>query len=321
MTTYILRRFLAAVLTIWVVVTVVFAMLDIIPGDPALLILGPDSAPRPEALEAVRTRLGLDRPFHERYWSYVSGLVRLDLGNSLYDGRPVSEEIGRRLPRTLNLIAAAMTIAVVVGLPLGIGAALVRGRPLDLFLGNFIALGLSTPVYVIGVALLAVFSVYLGWLPSAGYVAPSDDLIGHLRSLAMPAATLAISIVPVVARIARSSFLEILSADFIRTARGKGVSNVGVLFHHALRPAVSPVVTIVGIQVGTLIGGSVVVEYIFVYPGISSMILQSMARRDYPMIQGALIVVAVGFVLINFVVDFVYTLLDPRISLSGGGDA
>lgn len=313
MTTFIVRRLLVAIVQLLVVVTLVFFLLYLLPGDPVLVILGSEGATDATAVAAVRERLGLDRPLWRQYLGWLGDLSRLDLGVSLLDGTPVWRDIAARLPRTLELVGIAVGLGAIFGVLLGTLAALRRGGLADWTLVTFTTLGISVPVYVIGSLAILVFALQLGWLPTSGFRAFSVDPVEHVRRLIMPALTLSIAPTAIITRMMRSSLLEVLRADYVRTARAKGLAPVRVLAFHAIRTSLIPIVTVIGLQLGTLIGGSVLVEHVFNWPGISSLLIAAIHRRDYGVVQGVIVVTASLFILINLLVDLAYGALDPRI--------
>ncbi|HLJ58206.1 MAG TPA: ABC transporter permease [bacterium] len=318
---YTSRRIVTAVILLWVVVTLVFAFLHLLPGDPVFIILGSESgaqAPSPEQVTAVRHALGLDRPVPVQYGLWLGRLARFDLGTSLYDSTSVTVDILARLPTSLQLIAVAVALAVAAGVLLGITAARRRGTWIDVVLSVVLAGGLSIPVFVIGTLAVLVFGVELRWVPIGGFVPFTRDPAAYLRQLALPATTLAFSLLGVVGRITRGSVLEVMHQDYVRTARAKGAGEVRVLVRHVLRTALIPIVTVVGVQFGILIGGTVLVEYIFNWPGISTLLFTAIQRRDYPTVQGIVLVTSALFILINLIVDLSYAVLDPRIRYEGG---
>jgi len=315
--TFIIKRLLIAVLQLFLVGTAVFALLHLLPGDPVLIVLGSEqTTPDPEVVEAVREKLGLNKPLHIQYIDWAKGVVQGDLGDSLVDNSPVAEKIAARLPRTMQLVTAGIILAVIIGLPLGILAALTWNTIWDRLLSLFGAAGISLPVYVAGTLLVLVFAIELDWLPVAGYTAPSEDLYEFFERLTLPAIALALSPAAIITRMTRSSMLEARSQDYIRTARAKGLAEYVVVIRHMLRNALIPIVTVVGLQMGTLIGGTVLVEYIFNWPGLSTLLVTSIGRRDYPIVQGVVLVSASLFILINLAVDIIYGILDPRIRVS-----
>jgi peptide/nickel transport system permease protein len=291
--TYLLRRLALSLLLLLVVATLLFFSIHLLPGDPALLILGGDAAQAtPEQLARVRARLGLDRPLAVQYASWLARAARGDLGTSMVDDRPVARDLANRLPRTLQLVVPASALAVAAGIPLG---------------------GFSMPVFVTGTLLVVVFSLTLGWLPPAGYVPFAEDPWGFLRHLALPVLALSAAPLATTMRMTRSSFLEHAALDYVRTARAKGLGERTVARRHVLRNALLPVVTVVGLQVGTMFAGAVLVEYIFSWPGLNALLLNSLGTRDYPVIQGVVLLAAALFVAVNFLTDLCYALINPRI--------
>ena len=317
---YVLRRIGTALALVWVVATLVFAFLHLLPGDPVLIILGAEGgaqAPSPAQVAAVRNALNLDQPIPAQYGRWLARLARLNLGVSLYDATAVTQNIGDRLPVSLELIGVAVGAAVLAGVTLGVTAARFRGTWTDATFSGVLAGGLSVPVFVGGTLMLLIFGVMLRWFPVGGYVTVTDDPIGHLRQLALPAVTLAFNLFGVVGRIARASVLEVIHQEYVRTARSKGLDEGRVLYRHVLRTALIPIVTVVGVQFGILIGGTVLVEYIFNWPGISTLLFTAIQRRDYPMVQGIVLVTSALFIVINLLVDLSYGLLDPRVRYEG----
>ena len=311
---YVARRCLVAAGLVWVVATLIFLLLRIIPGDPAeLLLSGGGVAPAPAAVAELRERLGLTRALHVQYLDFMGQILRGDLGTSLLDEHAVVEEVARRLPRTLELIAAASLLAVLVGLPLGVLAALRRGSAPDRILSMIASVNLSVPVFVLGTVLILVFAQTLRWVPAGGYVAFAQSPAGHLIDLLMPAATIATGLSTVVFRMVRTTVLDTLERDWVRTARAKGLPPGQVLRRHVVRNALGPVLTVLGLHMGTLLGGTVLVEYVFNWPGLSGFLVRAVEQRDYPEVQGIVLVICVIFVLLNLVVDLLYAALDPRV--------
>ncbi|MDR7420403.1 MAG: ABC transporter permease [Armatimonadota bacterium] len=312
MRAFLVRRLLSAAALVCVVATIVFFLIHLVPGDPALTIIGEEHA-TPEKLAAVRSALGLDRPLHVQYATWAAWIVRGDLGRSLVTSRPVRQDLGLRLPRTLELIAAAVGLAVVIGVPLGVVAARHHNGPLDMGASVLALVGVSAPVFVTGTLLVLAFSVQWRLLPSSGWTAVTTDPAGHAARLLMPAVVLSAGMSAVVMRMTRSSLLEVVLQDFIRTARAKGLAERRVLFRHALKNSLIPVVTVIGVQMGNLLGGSVIVEEVFAWPGVSTYLITGVSQRDYPVVQGVVLVICLAFVLINLGVDLLYGFLDPRI--------
>ncbi|WP_142846739.1 ABC transporter permease [Telmatospirillum sp. J64-1] len=311
---YVLRRAVSAVATLFAVSTLLFLLLHIVPGDPAeILLSGGGMAPSQESVEALRSQLGLDRPLWQQYVTYMGNILQGDLGNSFQDGAPIAQEIVKRLPRTLELILTAALLAVVIGMPSGLLAALRRGGFWDGLFSSVSSFGLSIPVFVTGTLLILLFSQILRLVPAGGFVSFTEDPVQHLIYLLMPAFSIAVSLTPVVFRMVRTSILEFLEKEWVRTARAKGLGERSVLVRHVVRNSLSPVVTVLGLHLGTLLGGTVLVEYVFNWPGLSGMLVQAVEQRDYPAVQGIVLVICILFVLINLCVDLLYGLLDPRV--------
>ncbi|MFM9281758.1 ABC transporter permease [Paenibacillus jiagnxiensis] len=301
------------ILQVWVVSTLVFMLIHLMPGDPAALALGTERGADAQALAEMRKTLGLDQPLLQQYISWISSFVQLDMGNSLFDQTAVSTFIAQRLPNTIELAVVSIILAVIIGVPLGIAAALKRQSFLDLLLSSTAALGISFPVYVLGAFLIILFSFQLQLLPAGGFTPFSEDPAKHIQRLALPAITLALGLAASIARMTRSSMLETLGKDYVQTHRAKGLSEWSVVFKHAFRNAIIPVVTIIGLQLGNLIGGTVLVEYLFNWPGMSTLLVNSIGNRDYPLIQGCIVVMATFFIVVNMLVDILYGLMDPRV--------
>jgi len=300
----VIRRLLLAVPVLIGVSILVFAIIRFIPGDPARAIAGVHASP--EYIEQVRRELLLDEGLHVQYFVYMSNLLRGDLGRSTFTRRPVTVELSERFPNTLVLAASAMFVASILGLSAGIISATKRYSLFDNFSMLAALIGVAAPVFWLGVMFQLLFSVNLGWLPSGG--------IGTWKHLVLPALTLGLATAALIARITRSSMLEVLGQDYITTARSKGLVERIVIYKHALKNALIPVVTVMGLQFGTLLGGAVLTETVFSWPGIGRLMVDSILARDYPVVQGAVLLLAVFFVMINLVVDVIYAFLDPRIS-------
>ncbi|MBB3006511.1 putative dipeptide ABC transporter, membrane component [Cupriavidus phytorum] len=303
MLNYFLKRVLGVIPTLLIVAVLVFLFVHLLPGDPARLAAGPeaDSA----TVELVRKDLGLDRPLHEQFVNFFSNALRGEFGNSLRTKRPVSEEIGDRFMPTLLLTVASMAWAVVFGMAIGIGSAVWRNRWPDRFGMTLAVSGISFPAFALGMLLMEVFSVQLGWLPSIG----ADSWQHYV----LPSVTLGAAVAAVMARFTRASFVEVLQEDFIRTARAKGVRETLVVAKHGLRNAMIPVVTMMGLQFGFLLGGSIVVEKVFNWPGLGRLLVDAVEMRDYPVIQAEVLLFSLEFILINLVVDMLYTVINPTI--------
>ena len=311
---YVLRRVAISIGLIWTVATLIFLVLRMIPGDPAELLLSSGGvAPDPAQVLELRERLGLEAPLLQQYASFIGQLLRLDLGTSLTDDYPVMDEIAKRLPRTIELILAATILAVAIGMPIGVVAALRRGSGMDRTLSAVASFNQSLPVFVTGTLLILVFAQQLRWVPAGGYVAFAQDPARHMTNLLMPAVTIAIGLSTVVFRMTRASVLETLDRDWVRTARAKGLAPRHVVRRHVLRNSLGPVVTVIGLQMGTLLGGTVLVEYVFNWPGLSGYLVRAVEQRNYPEVQGIVLVICALFVFLNLVVDLLYAVLDPRV--------
>jgi peptide/nickel transport system permease protein len=309
-----LRRLAISIGLVWVVATIVFLAIHLVPGDPAELLLSQGGvAPDPSAIAELRTQLGLDRPILAQYASSMSRLLHGDLGRSLQDDTSVAQEIGRRLPRTLELIGAAMLLAVAIGVPAGTAAAVHRGGIGDRIATGLSGVALSVPVFVLGTVIVFIFAQRLHWVPAGGYVAFAQSPGLHLLLLSMPAMAIAVGLAAVVFRMSRAAVLDVAGCDFVRTARAKGVAPSRILRHHVLRNALLPVVTIVALHLGSLLGGTVLVEYVFNWPGLSGLLVSAVVARDYPEVVGVVLTISVLFVALNFAVDMLYAALDPRV--------
>ncbi len=301
---YIIKRLLLAIPVLIGVSILVFAIIRFIPGDPARAIAGVHASP--EHIEQVRRELLLDEGLHVQYYLFMKNLLQGDLGRSTYSRRPVTTELSERFPNTVKLSLAAMFIATVVGMTAGIISATRRYSIFDYSSMVGALVGVAAPVFWLGIMFQLLFAVRLGWLPSGQ--------MGTFKHLILPSLTLGLATAALIARITRSSMLDVLRQDYITTARSKGLAERVVTYKHALKNALIPVVTVMGLQFGTLLGGAVLVETVFSWPGIGRLMVDSILRRDYPVVQGAVLLLAVTFVLINLLVDVMYAFLDPRIS-------
>lgn len=308
---YILRRILATIPVVVFVMVFIFSLLYITPGDPAAILAG-DQATQ-EEIQSIRNELGLDRSFPVRFMEWSIGILQGDFGTSIFTQLPVSKMILQRVEPTVSLMVVVLIMAISVAVPLGVLAAWKRGSLLDRGIMLFAVLGFSVPVFVIGYVLAWFVALQLGWLPVQGYAPLSVGFWPWLRNLLLPAATLATFYVAIIARITRAAMLEILHQDYIRTARGKGVSEWAVLFIHGLRNASVPIVTVIGIGIALMIGGAVVIESVFALPGLGRLTVDSILRRDYPVIQAVILIFSFVYVFINLLIDLSYTLIDPRI--------
>jgi peptide/nickel transport system permease protein len=303
MLSYITRRLVLTLPVLFGVATLVFSLIHMVPGDPAQAMLGDGASP--EDIVQLRTRLGLDRPLVEQYGRYLKGLVRGDLGTSLRTQQPVTTQIAERLPATAELASAAMLVAVALALPLGLIAAVWRGTWVDQSAMGLALVGISVPGFWLGPLLALIFAVELGWLPVSGR--------GTLAHLVLPAITLGSALAAILARMTRASVLEELREQYVVAARARGASRVRAVVVHALRNSLIPVVTILGLQLGAVLTGSIITETIFSWPGVGRLLIQSINFRDYPMVQGCILLIAVTYVTMNLLTDLVYGWLDPRI--------
>ncbi|EJL7507101.1 glutathione ABC transporter permease GsiC [Salmonella enterica] len=303
MLNYVLKRLLGLIPTLLIVAVLVFLFVHLLPGDPARLIAGPEADAQVIAL--VRQQLGLDQPLHVQFWRYITHVLQGDFGTSMVSRRPVSEEIASRFLPTLWLTITSMIWAVLFGMAIGIAAAVWRNRWPDRVGMTLAVTGISFPAFALGMLLMQIFSVDLGWLPTVG----ADSWQHYI----LPSLTLGAAVASVMARYTRSSFVDVLSEDYMRTARAKGVSETWVVLKHGLRNAMIPVVTMMGLQFGFLLGGSIVVEKVFNWPGLGRLLVDSVDMRDYPVIQAEVLLFSLEFILINLVVDVLYAAINPAI--------
>lgn len=311
----VIARVLSAVPVLLGIAVVSFFLIRLVPGDIVNVLMGEDF--RNPAVEAEMRRIfGLDQPIHVQFADWFGGLLQGDLGNSLRTGRPVTDEIFERFPMTFELALAALIVSLAIAIPVGILTATRRNSSIDMGARLASLVGLSLPNFWLGILLILLFAVFLRWLPSSGY-APFALSWQHFQFLVLPAVTLGTSLAAVTMRMTRSSLLEVLGVDYIRTARAKGLSEPAVVTNHALRNSLIPVVTVIGIQLGGLLGGTIIVEQIFSWPGLGSLMVRAIYQRDYPMVQGLTMFLAFFFVLMNLLVDLLYVYLDPRLRHRG----
>jgi peptide/nickel transport system permease protein len=308
---HLLRRAGAVVPILGVVSVVVFSLIHLTPGDPVRIMLREEADPATVA--TLRHQLGLDRPLPLQYLTWLGRAVQGELGRSIRTNQPVMDAIRQRAPVTLSLAMAALVVALAIGLPAGILAALRRNSVVDVVATLVAIAGVSLPSFWLAILLILVFSVALGWLPPLGWVSPGRDLVAWAQSLVLPAVTLGVAIAAVVMRMTRASLLEVLELEYVRTARAKGLGEHWVVLRHALQNALIPVVTVVGLQAGALLGGAVITETIFALPGVGRLLVDAIFQRDFPIVQGVVLFLAVNFLLVNLLVDLTYAWLDPRI--------
>jgi len=302
---YIGQRILYAIPALWLIVTMVFMLAHMLPGDPVAQMLGEGA--RVEDLQQLRHALGLDLPLLTQYGRYMGGVLHGNLGESFRFQQPVLKVVASHYPATLELAIVALLICAAIAIPAGVLAAHRRGERTDHAVGVLTLFGLSIPNFALGPILILVFSVILGWLPVSGR--------GGILHLVLPAFTLGAALAAILTRMVRTSVIEELSADYIRTARAKGLTESAVLFRHAFRNALIPILTILGLQFGTLLAGTIVTESIFAWPGIGRLAVQAIGARDYPLLQGCILLIAVSYVIVNLLTDFVYAAVDPRVRL------
>jgi ABC-type dipeptide/oligopeptide/nickel transport system permease component len=303
---YLGLRFLLAVPALWLILTMVFLLAHVVPGDPVLEMLGEGA--RVEEVEQLRHMLGLDLPIRVQYERYLAGVLHGNLGESIRFEQPVARVVLSHYPATLELAFVSLLVCAAIGIPVGLFAAEHRGSAADHAAGLFTLLGLSVPNFALGPVLILLFSVMLGWLPVSGR--------GGISHLILPAITLGAALAAILTRMVRTSVIEELSSDYVRTARAKGLSESAVLFRHAFRNALIPILTILGLQFGTLLAGTIVTETIFSWPGIGRLSVQAIEARDYPLLQGCILLIAVSYVVVNLVTDIVYAFVDPRVRLA-----
>lgn len=315
MLAYIIRRIVMLVPVLLVVGVVVFALVHITPGDPAAVMLGQNATG--EQIEQLRAQLGLDRPVLEQFVEWFGGVLRLDFGESIFLGMPVTAAIQDRFQPTLLLTLYALVIQISIGIPVGVISAIRRGSLLDRGLMIMSISGAAIPTFFLGILLILLFAVNLRWVPAGGYVPILEDPAAHFKAMILPAFALGFSSAGLLARLVRSTMLDVMREDYIRTAYAKGVTERGVITRHALRNALIPALTIIGASLGALLGGAVVTETVFTIPGMGRLVVQSIGRRDFPVIQGVVMLIAGVYVLVNLLVDILYVYVDPRVRYGG----
>lgn len=308
---YFVRRLASLVPTLVFVSMLIFGLQQLLPGDPAQMLAGEDQ--RPEVIEHYRQKLHLDKPIVVQYGYWMSGVLRGDLGESVRAQLPVRDLILQKLPVTVELALLSMLIALLISIPAGVISAVKRGTAWDHGATVFALSGLSMPNFWLGIMMILLFSVQLGWLPASGYVSPFEDLGANLAAMIMPAVVLGTGISAVLMRHTRSSMLQVLAADYVRTARAKGLSERVVVLKHALRNALTPVITLGALELGTLLSGAVLTEQVFTIPGFGKLIIDAVFNRDYAVVQGVVLVTATAYVLLNLMADMAYFLFNPRL--------
>ena len=310
MTEYLVKRLLSLLPTLLFVSMLIFGLQQLLPGDPAKILAGEDQDPTVVAY--LRTKLHLDEPLPLRYVYWIGGVLHGDLGESVRTQQPVRELILQKLPVTLELALLAFVIALAIGIPAGVVSAVGRGTAWDMAANVFALWGLSTPNFWLGILMILLFSVQLGWLPASGYVSPFEDLRANLAAMIMPAFVLGNAIAAVLMRHTRSAMLQVMSSDYVRTARAKGLSERTVVLKHALRNALTPIITLGALELGTLLSGAVLTEQVFTIPGFGKLIVDAVFNRDYAVVQGVVLVTATVYMLLNLLADIAYVVVNPR---------
>jgi len=313
----IVRRLAVSIVMLAAVSALIFVVLRLLPGDPVITRLGATSGISPEVIAELRKNAGLDDPIAVQYFKWVAGAVTGDFGHSYFNQYSVTELISQRFPTTIELTVVSMVLAVALAVPAALIAVRRPGGVIDRVVTTLASAGIAVPNFIVGVLLIVIFAVKLKWLPSRGFTPLGESLGGNLRSLILPSVTLAITAAPLLIRFLRSSLLESLSAPYIRTARGKGGSGARVLIVHALRNALIPAVTMLGLIVGYTLGGAVIIEYIFGLPGLGSLAVDAVVKRDYAVLQSCVLLISALFILTTFIVDVVTGILDPRLRVGG----
>lgn len=313
---FLARRALQGLVTMCAASIIIFIVIRLVPGDPAALYAGADASP--ETIAAIRERFGLNEPLHMQYLYWVANILRGDLGNSYVAGVPVAGLIAHRIPATLILLGGSVLVMTVAGFAIGVAAAITPSRKVDAVLTGFSSLLSGAPIFWVGLLGILVFAVYLNWLPVGGYVSPVQDWAAGLKSMAMPCIVLGITLAGTQALFIRTAFKEVLNSDYIRLAVAKGASPRRVLWRHVTRNALVPVVTVFGVAIANLLGGAVVIETVFTWPGLGLLMINSVSANDYPTVQALMLMYVAIFIIVNFLTDLSYSLIDPRIRLTGG---
>ncbi len=314
MTIYVIRRLVAFIPTLLGISFLVFLMLYFVPGDPAQMILGVDATPA--SIENLRATMGLDQPFVPRLLGWYGRAFQGDFGRSYYLDRTVVDAVAERIPVTLQLTGLALVIAVVLGVLAGVAAAIRQNTWIDATVMALSMLGLAVPGFLLGLLLIFFVALPTGWFPTGGHVALFTDPLGNLRSLALPAVSLGLAQAALIARMTRSSMLEVLRLDFVRTARAKGLSERNVVGRHVLGNSLIPVLTVIGIAAGVLLGGAIAVETVFTLPGVGRLVISAVKRRDYPLIQGVILFITISYLTVNLIVDLLYMAVNPQLRYS-----
>jgi peptide/nickel transport system permease protein len=311
LTAYLVRRIATILPTLVFVTMLIFGLQQLLPGDPAIVLAGEEQDP--QVIAYLREKMHLDEPLPVRYLYWVGGVLQGDLGESIRNQQPVLELVLQKLPVTIELAVLAMLIALVIGIPTGILSAVRQGTAWDFGANAFALWGLSTPNFWLGILMILLFSVHLGWLPASGYVPFREDPVANLQAMVMPAFVLGTNIAAVLMRHTRSAMLQVMSADYVRTARAKGLSQRVVILRHALRNALTPVITLGALELGTLLSGAVLTEQVFTIPGFGKLIVDAVFNRDYAVVQGVVLVTGTAYILLNLLADIAYVVVNPRL--------
>ena len=311
MTAYLARRIATILPTLVFVTMLIFGLQQLLPGDPAVVLAGEEQDP--QVIAYLREKMHLDEPLPMRYLHWVGGVLQGDLGESIRNQQPVLELVLQKLPVTIELSVLAMLIALVIGIPTGIVSAVRQGTAWDFGANAFALWGLSTPNFWLGILMILLFSVHLGWLPASGYVSFHEDPIANLKAMVMPAFVLGTNIAAVLMRHTRSAMLQVMSADYVRTARAKGLTQRAVILRHGLRNALTPVITLGALELGTLLSGAVLTEQVFTIPGFGKLIVDAVFNRDYAVVQGVVLVTGTAYILLNLLADVAYVIVNPRL--------
>jgi peptide/nickel transport system permease protein len=311
MISYLLRRIATILPTLLFVTMLIFGLQQLLPGDPAVVLAGEEQDP--QVIAYLREKMHLDEPLPMRYLHWMGGVVKGDLGESIRNQQPVLELVLQKLPVTIELAVLAMLIALLIGIPAGVVAAVKQGTAWEMIANALALWGLSTPNFWLGILMIMLFSVHLGWLPASGYVSFREDPLANLQAMAMPAFVLGTNIAAVLMRHTRSAMLQVMSADYVRTARAKGLSRRVVILRHALRNALTPVITLGALELGTLLSGAVLTEQVFTIPGFGKLIVDAVFNRDYAVVQGVVLVTGTAYILLNLLADIAYVVVNPRL--------
>jgi len=310
---FVLKRFFQIIPTLFIVSILVFGAMHLAPGDPASMLMGRAAATNPEGLKALKQKMGLDEPFIFQYFIWLKNVLNGDLGKSNRSGEDVLSLVNERLPASIELLTISFLVSIIFSLPFGIFAALYQNKVLDTVIMTFSVVGVAVPGFWLGLALILLFSVYLKILPASGYIPFFDDPIGNLKRVLLPSITLSVYLIATFSRFLRSDMLNVLNQDYVRTARSKGLTEKLIIIRHSVPNALIPFITIVGVEIGVLLGGMIIVEHVFGWSGLGWLTLQAVYNRDYPLVQGCVMITSLFTLIINFIVDICYAFINPKI--------